>query len=842
MSGFVEEEYDPKKHMRLSMKNVKCHEDRTFIFPAGMNLISAESGAGKSTIFDGVNYVLFGKPEKGIVTIGKESCEVTLEDDDITIFRRKKPKTLKVTFEGKHYGEKDGAQQIINQKYGRRFDITCYIAQNAFNSFVMMGPTEKNSFLRDLIFSDQNIDEMINKSKECYNERKKILDTNKIQLEYALKHLVDKPTEVENPFGTIKKSTESLKKYLTNEITRLQNCKIRIKNASNRQKKLQHELNDVNVYETNLFNHQTTRTKLCDKNTKLFEIIKMNDFIGDVELSKLQNELLHIINNREIFGLKEKYTTDVQRLETMKKEEITNITSKIDSLNNLIWKEYNKDESDKNIDITNKYLVDSTQLRKLTKELKKYECVQDTKKLADHIDLLNQNLILYTKQLEDFHLQKQLKKQICPSCHCKLRCVNESCTSLHTEVVDSSCTEETLRSQIEQTQKDIKISTKTLHDAESKTKLKNELVEEIDMIVSKYDTSIDIYNTDLIQKKYNSLIEYHRTQLMNEKKIEEFTSDLNDKLKGTNFSSSYNSYEKDIKKLCKKIQDMEKIMTKQERSITTRSEDQLRLLIENEQKKRDQLNNYKTNINENEREIDIVDSTIKSLQDIHLKTYRVIHDKEYLEKMIEIEEQAKNTQEIEIITLEKSIQSIQNYQTYKKHLDEYNACQENINKLKQDELINSEKFRAACLFKDKLKTAESNALQSILSSINEHAEVYLESFFPTHPISCILSPIKENKDGSTKAEINMDISYKGMTCDRSSLSGGELARVITAFALSLAEIFNSNILLLDESTASLDETSTLTVFEGIKEHYKGKTILIIAHQVVEGMFDNVIKL
>ena len=35
---------------------------------------------------------------------------------------------------------------------------------------------------------------------------------------------------------------------------------------------------------------------------------------------------------------------------------------------------------------------------------------------------------------------------------------------------------------------------------------------------------------------------------------------------------------------------------------------------------------------------------------------------------------------------------------------------------------------------------------------------------------------------------------------------------------------------------------TSCVFNGIKEHFNGKLVLIIAHQIVEGSFDRVIKL
>ena len=81
-----------------------------------------------------------------------------------------------------------------------------------------------------------------------------------------------------------------------------------------------------------------------------------------------------------------------------------------------------------------------------------------------------------------------------------------------------------------------------------------------------------------------------------------------------------------------------------------------------------------------------------------------------------------------------------------------------------------------------------------------------------------------------------------MDCDLTMLSGGELSRVILAFTLALNEMFNVPLLLLDECTASLDQQLTSTVFDSIREHYNGKLVIIIAHQVVTGMFDKTITL
>ena len=121
--------------------------------------------------------------------------------------------------------------------------------------------------------------------------------------------------------------------------------------------------------------------------------------------------------------------------------------------------------------------------------------------------------------------------------------------------------------------------------------------------------------------------------------------------------------------------------------------------------------------------------------------------------------------------------------------------------------------------------------------------MYLDTFFPDNPISVKIMPFKETKSTKeTKPSINLVIDYKGIEHDLTMLSGGELSRVILAFTLALAEIHNSPLILLDESTASLDQELTSCVIDGLKENFNERLVVLICHQVVQGMFDKVIKL
>ena len=110
-------------------------------------------------------------------------------------------------------------------------------------------------------------------------------------------------------------------------------------------------------------------------------------------------------------------------------------------------------------------------------------------------------------------------------------------------------------------------------------------------------------------------------------------------------------------------------------------------------------------------------------------------------------------------------------------------------------------------------------------------------------MTVILKTFRETKKNQVgKAQINIEVQYKGEIMDLETLSGGELSRVILAFTLALNEISNSPLLLLDESTASLNQEAASIVFDAVQEHCKNKICLIIGHQIVEGTFNNILKL
>ena len=151
--------------MKIRLINFRCYVDKTFEFDDNsLTLISAESGAGKSTILMGIQFCLYGIGNK-LQHNGKTSCSVELEIEDIIIIRTKRPNRLVIN----DLYEDDVAQNIINKKFGEFFNITSYISQNPFNSFILMNPSDKLEFLEKIAFKDINLAKIKNKIKSLIN-------------------------------------------------------------------------------------------------------------------------------------------------------------------------------------------------------------------------------------------------------------------------------------------------------------------------------------------------------------------------------------------------------------------------------------------------------------------------------------------------------------------------------------------------------------------------------------------------------------------------------------------------------------------------------------------------
>ena len=818
--------------MKLRLINFRCYSDNNFDFGEdGLFLISAPSGQGKSSILMAINFALYGSGQK-VVSHGQSSCSVEFMFQELQIIRKKKPNKLVVKIDNIVFDD-DVAQNIINQKFGTSFNVTGYIAQNALNSFIVMSPAEKLSFLEKFSFHDINLEEIRTKCKTLIQKRNedflKIISQTQT-IEQVISEL-SVPVEVIFPLKTKSKNIEL---SIKNEETRYKNSETVIKKNSYILSKTQNELNETLILNSFLQNKYENIEGLCMVLENLSLEEKTNDYIGDEYLDILKKRLDIIIEYKDFKNIRFQLEESLKQLDIMKEKEIAEINTKLDSKKKCLWNEYSKSECIDLLKDLKGFLEDAKKISFLKKQIdtKNIDDIENKEKIFDD------KKKLYEEKKEILNVLK--KKKIiycCPCCKKHLFFENEKLEVFNNELpelADNNLKEEDLCLEIKDISKDIKILETCINKIKNKIEQNDSILIQIENIENQYDEPLDIESfTEDIEQMEN----YYKTQCILEKEILILETNLTNE----KFSSSYSVSKNKVLQLEKKVKEYEIKLVGIDDDIFNENEEELRNQIFEEQNKKTLIVSLKNKKNNIEKDIEIQKRSNQKKMNDHLNKYNSIKSEIELNNII-------NTCKEEIETLnikkEEHKENLEKIKKYVKYIEEKDKYDNWINKLidlkkKEDETKN--KYNAAKILLEKIIESESIAMVNIVDTINLHSQVYLENFFPDNPIVVNLCCFKETKKNS-KPQINVEISYKGSDCDITNLSGGETSRVILAFTLALGEIFNVPLLMLDECTASLDSESTSIVFDTIKEHFKNKTVLVVAHQCTEGVFDKIIKL
>jgi DNA repair exonuclease SbcCD ATPase subunit len=784
--------------MKIRLQNIKCYTDSTFDFgEEGLALLSGQSGKGKSTIVQGIYFALFGVGNK-ITTSGKNTCKVDLEFDGMKITRSKNPGKLVVNeiYEG------DAAQDMINQKFGATFDVTGYIPQNAIKSFVLMNPQDKLMFLERFAFDDIDLSEMKIRCKEQTAKKhdELIAATSKIEIATELAETSEEPEFVEFPIPVKKDDYE---RAIRNETIRLKNSNTFITRDTEIRTSLVNERHDLELYLSKL---ETSTNEIDDLEIALSNNdSKVIDVMTDEEVNNLNMELKSIIANRELISLNKQYVNDLGVFNDMVAEEGKSLNKELDELTTELWSEYTAEEIQESIESTEELLKDSERLEALKTRESKYK---NDKSIDDIRTELEQKQGLLVR------LQTQEGVHKCPSCSKSLRFTDSGLVvDGNVEICDETIDKDVLKNQI------------TILDKLLKIRL--DMSEITDSYEDEMPDSTEV-KTDL---------DYLRQY--------EFVNTRNEKRKGVVESAIKN---RDFSKSCKQFavkleetkQRVDKLKSRSSHTPTTdMTEVDIRSELEKDKSNRVLQRDALSRKREIVSKLESYKSSNERLKTSHLEKYNRISttlDSEITKINLEI-----TGHETKKLVHEENMKIIDRWKRMKEDMKKYNDLQSRVELLRKTETEKRNQYAALTTLRENIIEAESISMMNIVESINTHARVYLDEFFEDDPIIVNLLAFKQTKK-VVKAQINMEIEYKGMECDLQMMSGGEMSRIILAYTLALAEMFNTPLLLLDECTASLDQETADHVFESIRDNFNGKLTLIVAHQVVTGTFDKTVSL
>lgn len=789
--------------MKLRLKNFRCYEKAEFDFGEnGLTLISGSSGKGKSTLMLAIEFALFGTGNK-LQTYGKKGCSVELEiNSDFKIFRQKAPNRLVVN----DIYEDDAGESVIREKFGTNM-LTSYIPQNIRKTFILMSPAERLEFLESLISTGTDIQEIKASIKSVI---KKLGDEHNETIG-ALKAAETTLTTFEKPAkpGFCSKHTlDEQQKLLVKIDGRISTSNREIKDLYEKSQKLNQESRDITILQNML---DEKASQLVELNGQLdSQTTEVEGYLGDDNLDDLKETFR---TGTAFEELQSQYEAGKNTIDEMRQSEKQTIEQRIQELRSDLWVEFSKDEA-----IEQELLWKEEVSRKKKKEMLQKtrqdvskRLVSDIESLLQRISELNDSTVKLKKDIEvaEFPLHK------CPHCRTSLRFTGKTLICSDGDVSEKPNVA-TMKAELKKQMLELA----ALNEKSTAHQSVGTRLEELDKEIAEIG---DV--EDGAEESLDEMTQYISKNKNNEEEIQRCEKTIN-------------APSKSIQLLMKKNEEVLRKM-KEEKFIQNLEE------VEKNIKEQEKLKNiYDTFVAKKKKLLEQISKLEKdslSLKEKHQRVWKKLRSS--VDVNCEIDDTSERIKSLQL-KIEEDEKKRDGYKIsieYKKQFDIWKKL------LSQKELLVSKeedvrkRYASACTFREKILEAESIAITNMINTINTHAQFYLDHFFQEEPITIQLVAFKETKDAS-KPQINLTIDYKGIDHDLTMLSGGELSRVILAFTLALAEIHDTPFVMLDESTSSLDQDLTGTVVEGLRENFGNKLVIIIAHQVVQGVFDKVVNL
>jgi DNA repair exonuclease SbcCD ATPase subunit len=799
--------------MKLTLKNFRCYNSKTFEFDdETTTLISGQSGCGKTTILLAIQFALYGTTShKYLVSFNKTSCEVILEYKNFMIKRTKRPNILNVKHNGVFYEDKEA--QIILNKY---FGIT-----NSSIFFLDLSTNDKMEFLERIVNDNYDVKNLKLKIKNAITDLSRELDvvTGQISNTQNMLDIIQKPEKVEKPgeIGAYNFSKEELilKKAQTIKNIELENIKIQKYNDVLNQIKNQKEELDLLGY----INHDSeNQIKELEKN--------INDY---------QDKINHFLSVKDKTAMINKFTAELEGFKSIDEleEEIEKLGEEIKLGDTMLdlhikQKQYRRDLYMEKNDWEKRKLCLESQIEKIKNygyelTLERLTFLRELRLKLKDATVANIDYKIETAKGEI----EALKAKFFKSFKC-LKCNHTITINMDTMEVSDNIVEKfdnDNKTDIETIKKLLARNEKSLDKLTRNDKFikENASVEDIESEIEEIKGYFDLV-------KKNKPFEISKTLLRMEKDIEKIKSEL-----PQNIDTSVDIELDELKdrkrdlhaekrvvqaKLKTKNELLEEIKDKPsyDHKIYLDCVEKLKGCNESLKTKLIEFNNFK-----------VSERILGKIKSLNLDLKKIKFQGDDLPKL------KKELEDIEL-GLEYQ-QKLQEYKSFQMELIKYKKVKSNLQNLLDSKNVLELKYHKTLLFKKKVTIAEQITLQFMINIINSHLSILLDDFFKEDPIQIYLELSNE-----TRPQVNVIINYKGNKVDYKSLSTGEYARVKLAFDLTFKEILGEKIIMLDECTANLEQDLSTKIFKKIKDTFPSKTILIIAHQVITGHFDNILKL
>jgi DNA repair exonuclease SbcCD ATPase subunit len=783
----------------VKLVNFRCHREKSFEFATGLNLIDGSSGKGKTTILEAIHFCLIGK-HRNVVTRGEKKCSVTLSFNGITIQRTKSPNRLTIQPIGL---EDDAAQEYIFQLIGGEdFELTSYMLQKGTSQFFTLSSSEKRKFVESL--SKRNTQTIEKMKEKIYNDLK-AKKLKLVEYETRLNMLLKQPVILpEKPCDLGIQSLEDLKwlnQFVSTiqgkqkeELTSVDRCLSECAQKMKAQARQNEQRNHMTTQLTLLRQQHEEQTKQLE--SLGFEASLLEQTTQTIDLHDCY--LLYQKRTEELQEKKKTYEQLVQQEDTEHKKQLALLESKLKPQPEIGLEDQKQDVE--RLEIQQKNIK------------KKLELLDKKAKLSFRSDLHEEKkakLTKYQSWLEQFEQRKNIQK--CPHCDGSVILVQQSVHKAdHAPILPEEV------EKAKQIRKAIPQLKSEIDEGYRSSVLLEQIEKEIDPLVDETQASVIEEDYKVAKKKLDD----HRAIVLENKMIEAQLSIQKAYVPKDKYAVLRKQFEQGVetRKAMKKGEFCEDIY-------------QMRKIQQDQKEKKIKWEQLNRSIADTTAKIESVQKTLSGLVEADIVDYT-----SELERL----EGKRTALQPSLEELSDTVQKIELYRLYGLKKMEQRKREAEMEQVRSTIALIQQDLLTLETFSKKITEAENRCVEEMIDLINQKVKVYLDRFFQTDPMVMRLMTEKEDKKGSVKSELNIQLTYKDAICDLTSLSGGEYDRCSLAFMLAINELSSSPFLILDESISSLDMGNAENVLDVLKDSQPDKFVLLISHQANTGMFDHVL--
>lgn len=800
--------------MEVTLKNFRCWNDLSIEFGLeGITLLHGASGKGKSSILEAICFALTGTG-RNIVTQGKTSCTVTLSiPNEMRICRKRRPNVLKVILKDGREVIDDEAEVHIQEIFTSHFPSIGYLRQGGKNeSFVVKSPREKLSFLEMIAFSGVSVASLKQHVREIYREWEngsERYDREESFLQGQLSTCLDsqEPTKLVEDIPRAIEVAEGKKTKLDKAMKSV--ATLLEKTEKDLQKRMSGDVKLASVQSLAELAQSEVRDSLQ----------QLEDYTDDVkeELETNERILKSLKDAREYRNLKKTLTRDKERLEYLKMQETQELENSIKKHTEKVWKKWSKTEASEIAYQQREASAIFTKRNDLSNEIETLRyCEADRKRLSKKCKEYSSAVGITVSELHE--MKESVKIRKCPSC-------GEPFRVEHGELVSSS-KEPVSETEVEQKSQELSDNESKMRKYDAKLQkllVKKEQFLSLQKRLEALSQSGGEYEYD--ERLLERVEEYIKCNDSIQRELER----LKRQLKRQGYSSAVRELEQAVDKDALRLSELS-IVPDDLDVDEDELENKVKLLrIESRDKEQvsKKYSDSQLRLNELETKVSELKSTLP------------VKDSERIRREVN---HYKLQKKKAAVSEGKVVKLLNRLEKYTLDLEAFNHKNTMLDKLELAENEHKEldsKVASGRLMESKIKLAESQCLSSFVYALQCDIQCFLDDFFAEDPMTITMKCFKQIKK-VTKPEITILLYYKGLECDYNCLSGGELQRVILAFTLALSLRSEMPFILLDECTSNLDENLTNTVVESIRKRISDRPVVLVAHQVVKGLFDHVV--